>query len=82
VSQAETTGTEHRPEFAIPLHLPLWIETEPAPGRPEPLRGYALAVGWDRPQNTTFYLVSGSGFPRPVWIPEDAIVASAVRVPE
>jgi hypothetical protein len=72
---------DHRPEVAIPLHLPLWIEARPGEAEPETISGYALAVGWDRPQNTTFYLVSCPHSPRPVWIPEEQVVSHSVRMP-
>ena len=76
------SDAEHRPETAIPLHLPLWVETQPPDGETEGLRGYALAVGWDRPQSTTFYLVSTPSSERPVWVPEDDIASNSLRSPD
>ncbi len=70
---------DHRPEVVIPLHLPLWIEAEPRGSESQALSGYAVAVGWDRPQRTTFYLVSSQYSPRPVWIPEDQVASNSVR---
>ena len=72
---------QNRPETAIPLHLPLWIETEAPADGSEALSGYAVAIGWDRPQNTTFYLVSSPTAPRPVWISEDQIAGNSVQLP-
>jgi hypothetical protein len=74
--------TDHRPEVAIPLIQPLWIEAKAArPDGDEPISGYAIAVGWDRPQATTFYLVSDASFARPLWIPEDKVTSHSIRPP-
>jgi hypothetical protein len=78
------TGTDHRPEFAIPLIQPLWIEAGPGRrdgGADGAISGYAIAVGWDRPQQTTFYLVSDANFARPLWIPEDDVTSNSIRPP-
>jgi len=74
--------TGHRPELAIPLTQPLWIEAEGghAQGN-QAVSGYAIAVGWDRPQSTTFYLVSDTNFARPLWISEDDVTSNSVRAP-
>jgi hypothetical protein len=67
---------EHRPEVAIAIVQPLWIEAK-TEGRA--VNGYAIAVGWDRPQSTTFYLVSDPNFARPLWISEDDVTSNSVR---
>jgi hypothetical protein len=73
---------DHRPEFAIPITQPLWIEGRSG-GTEEnqPLSGYAIAVGWDRPQSTTFYLVSDERLARPQWISEDDVTSHSIRPP-
>ena len=82
-SAADATESDHRPEVAIPLTLPLWIEAKAARAdRDEAIAGYAIAVGWDRPQRTTFYLVSDANFPRPLWIPEDNVTSNSIRAPD
>jgi hypothetical protein len=59
---------------------PLWIEGRASTsGGEEAISGYAVAVGWDRPQGTTFYLVSDASVARPVWVPEDAVTANSIR---
>jgi hypothetical protein len=73
---------DHRPEFAIPITQQLWIEAKTARADGEAVNGYAIAVGWDRPQNTTFYLVSDPNFARPLWISEDEVTSNSVRLPE
>jgi hypothetical protein len=73
---------EHRPEVAIPIARPLWIEAKSARAEGEAVSGYAIAVGWDRPQSTTFYLVSDPNFARPVWISEDDITSNSMRWPD
>jgi hypothetical protein len=76
------TDADHRPEVAIPLIQPLWIEAKRAgPDAERVVSGYAVAVGWDRPQQTTFYLVSDANFPRPVWVPEEEITSNTLRPP-
>jgi hypothetical protein len=76
------TEADHRPEVAIPLIQPLWIEgNRSGPDGNQAVSGYAVAVGWDRPQQTTFYLVSDANFPRPVWIPEDDVTSNTIRPP-
>jgi hypothetical protein len=71
---------EHRPEVAIPITRPLWIETKRArPQGNQAVSGYAIAVGWDRPQNTTFYLVSDPNFARPLWISEEEVTSNSIR---
>jgi hypothetical protein len=72
----------HRPEVAIALAQPLWIETKiPGSDEGEGITGYAIAVGWDRPQETTFYLVSDTKLARPVWVPEQDIASNSIRPP-
>jgi hypothetical protein len=73
---------EHRPEVAIPISQPLWIEAKSARAEGDAIRGYALAVGWDRPQSTTFYLVSDPNFARPVWVSEEEVTSNAIRRPD
>jgi hypothetical protein len=73
---------EHRPEVAIPITQPLRIEAKCPQAEAEAVSGYAIAVGWDRPQSTTFYLVSDPNFVRPVWISEDDITSHSVRLPD
>jgi hypothetical protein len=71
---------EHRPEIAIPITQPLWIEAEGVRSqRDQAVSGYAIAIGWDRPQSTTYYLVSDAKLPRPCWISEDDVTSNAVR---
>ena len=72
---------EHRPEVAIAIALPLWIEAKRA-SEGDAVNGYAIAIGWDRPQSTTFYLVSDSNSPRPLWISEDDVTSNSVREPD
>jgi hypothetical protein len=70
----------HRPEFAIALAQPLWIVANTArPDGSGDIAGYALAVGWDRPQGTTFYLVSDSALAQPVWIPEEEVAGHSIK---
>jgi hypothetical protein len=72
----------HRPEVAIPLMQPLWIEARAArPNGVDDISGYAIAVGWDRPQGTTFYLVSDARFPRPLWVPEEEVTSNSLVPP-
>jgi hypothetical protein len=71
--------SNHRPEVAIPLMQPLWIEARSDRPEAEAVSGYAIAVGWDRPQNTTYYLVSDAKSPRPLWISEDEVTSNSVR---
>jgi hypothetical protein len=73
----------HRPEVATPITQPLWIEARSGGVEGgKVVSGYAVAVGWDRPQNTTFYLVSDHSIPRPLWIPEDDVTSNSVRQAE
>jgi len=72
---------EHRPEFAIAIAQPLWIEAKTR-AEVEAVSGYAIAVGWDRPQSTTFYLVSDPNFACPLWISEDDVTSNSVRRPD
>jgi hypothetical protein len=77
-----TLGSDHRPEVAIPITQPLWIEARTGGAeRNQAVRGYAIAIGWDRPQSTTFYLVSDDEIPRPLWISEDEVTSNSVRLP-
>jgi hypothetical protein len=71
---------DHRPEFAIPITQSLWIEAKRSQG--EAVSGHAIAVGWDRPQSTTFYLVSDPNFAHPLWISEDDVTSNSVRKPD
>jgi hypothetical protein len=71
----------HRPEVAIPITQVLWVEAESV-RLEEAVRGYAIAIGWDRPQSTTFYLVSDTNLARPIWVSEDDVTSNAVRRPE
>jgi hypothetical protein len=80
-SNERMSEPEHRPEFAIAITQPLWIEAKKAGAEVEAVSGYAIAVGWDRPQSTTFYLVSDENFPRPVWVSEDDVASNSVRRP-
>ena len=76
------TGADHRPEVAIPVIQSLWIEAKSARrDEDETISGYAIAVGWDRPQKTTFYLVSDSNFARPLWISEDQVTSNSISPP-
>jgi hypothetical protein len=72
---------EHRPEVAIAIVQPLWIEAKSVE-EGEAVNGYAIAVGWDRPQSTTYYLVSDPNSARPVWISEDDVTSNSVRPPD
>ena len=71
----------HRPEVAIAIAVPLWIEANRA-SEGDAVNGYAIAIGWDRPQSTTFYLVSDPNFPTPLWISEDDVTSNSVRKPD
>jgi hypothetical protein len=73
---------DHRPEFAIPITQPLWIEAALGPEANQRLSGYAIAVGWDRPQSTTFYLLSDDSVVRPRWISEDDIQSHSIKRPD
>jgi hypothetical protein len=74
---------DHRPEFAIPLTQPLWIDAKGSRSeRGQVVGGCAIAVGWDRPQRTTFYLVSDANPTRPLWISEDEVTGNSVRRPD
>jgi hypothetical protein len=73
--------SQRRPEVAIAIAQPLRIEAKGA-GRRQAVSGYAIAVGWDRPQSTTFYLVSDPSFSRPLWISEDDLTSNSVRQPD
>ena len=71
---------QHRPEVAIALAQSLWIVTKmPRPNASGEISGCAIAVGWDRPQESTFYLVSDPEVSYPIWVPEDEIVSNSVR---
>jgi hypothetical protein len=75
--------SDHRPEVAIPLTQPLWVEATSADAQGDKrVNGYAIAVGWDRPQSTTFYLVSDPNFARPVWVPEEDITRNSLGQPD
>jgi hypothetical protein len=74
---------DHRPELAIPITQQLWIEAKNTEAEgDQAVSGYAIAVGWDRPQGTTFYLVSDASFARPRWISEDDVTSHSVRPPD
>ena len=80
---ANVMEMDHRPEFAIPITQRLWVEAKAARSDgAENVNGYAIAVGWDRPQSTTFYLVCDADVARPLWISEAEITASAIRPPD
>ena len=70
---------KHRPDTAIALAQPLWVEATP-PGQDSDgkISGCAIAMGWDRPQDTTFYLIADAAAPRPVWVSEEHIVSNSV----
>jgi hypothetical protein len=69
---------QHRPDIAIALAQPLWVEaTTPRPDGDGKISGRVIAMGWDRPQETTFYLVSDGRIARPVWVPEEDIVGNS-----
>jgi len=71
---------DRRPEVAVALVQPLWIVAKAArrDGGGD-VAGYAVAVGWDRPQGTTFYLVSDAELPRPVWISEEVVTSNSIK---
>jgi hypothetical protein len=70
----------HRPEVAIPVTQPLWIEASiRRPDGAGNVAGYAIAVGWDRPQASTFYLVSDAQLARPMWIPEADVASNLIK---
>jgi hypothetical protein len=75
------TEPEHRPEFAMPITQLLRIEAKTARAEGGAVNGHAIAVGWDRPQGTTFYLVSDPNFARPLWISEDDLTSNSIRQP-
>jgi hypothetical protein len=62
---------------------PLWVEAKNAGAqRDQSVSGCAIAVGWDRPQSTTFYLVSDPNFARPLWISEEDVTRNSVEPPD
>jgi hypothetical protein len=74
--------TGRRPDTALALVVPLWVETALArPNREGEVSGYAIALGWNTPQDSTAYLVSDDALPRPVWIGEAELVSNSVRRP-
>jgi len=74
--------TGRRPDHAVALLVPLWVETALArPNGEGEVSGYAIALGWNTPQDSTAYLVSDDALPRPVWISEAELVSNSVRRP-
>ena len=72
--------TGRRPDNAVALAVPLWVETALArPNGEGEVSGYAIAFGWNTPQDSTAYLVSDDALPRPVWISEAELVSNSVR---
>jgi hypothetical protein len=76
-------GRARRPDFAIPLNRPLWISSSIARAEgAENIEGYAIAIGWDRPQESSAYLVADEQLPTPVWIGEADVAGHSIRLPE
>lgn len=74
--------TGRRPDNVLALAVPLWVETALArPNREGDVSGYAIALGWNTPQDSTAYLISDGALPRPVWISEAELVSNLVRRP-
>jgi hypothetical protein len=62
--------------------VPLWVETAlQRPDAEDNVSGYAIALGWNTPQNSTAYLVSDEALPRPVWVSEAQLVMNSIRRP-
>jgi hypothetical protein len=71
-----------RPDKVVALALPMWIETSVGrPGGEGKVSGYAIALGWNTPQNSSAYLISDDVLPRPIWVAESRVVSNSVRRP-
>jgi hypothetical protein len=71
-----------RPDNVLALTVPLWVETSmERSGGEGKVAGFAIAMGWNTPQNSTAYLVSDEVLPRPVWVGEADVVSNSVRQP-
>ena len=81
---------ERHPDFAFPIAIPLWIETQiDRPDGDGFIQGWAIALGWNRPDQVeasgapppgrdTLYLVSDTEARRPLWIKARFITANRV----
>jgi hypothetical protein len=75
-------GDAPRPDNLVALGLALWVETSVArPGGEGNVSGFAIALGWNTPQNTSAYLISDDVLPRPVWVAEADLLTNSVRRP-
>jgi hypothetical protein len=75
-------ATGRRPDNTIALAVPLWVETDVArPTGDGEVSGYAVALGWNTPQESSAYLISDDALPRPVWVGEAELVRNSVRRP-
>jgi len=71
-----------RPDRMRTLSLPLWVETSvPRPGSEGNVSGFAIALGWNTPQNSSAYLISDDELSRPLWVSESEVVSNSVRWP-
>jgi hypothetical protein len=77
----EVTETP-RPDNLLALALPLWVETSVArPSGEGNVSGFAIALGWNTPQDSSAYLISDDATRRPLWVPESGLVSNSVRRP-
>jgi hypothetical protein len=71
-----------RPDHLLALAVPLWVETLVArAGGEGTVSGFAIALGWNTPQNSSAYLISDDAIRRPVWVAESELVSNSVRRP-
>ena len=71
-----------RPDNLLALALPLWVETSVArPLGEGNVSGYAIALGWNTPQNSSAYLISDDVLSHPVWVAERDLLTNSVRRP-
>jgi hypothetical protein len=75
-------GDAPRPDNLVALDLALWVETSVArPGGEGNVSGFAIALGWNTPQNSSAYLISDDVLPHPVWVAEADLLTNSVRRP-
>jgi hypothetical protein len=71
-----------RPDNLLALALPVWLETSVArPAGEGNVSGFAIALGWNTPQNSSAYLISDDVLGRPLWVGEADLVNNSVRRP-
>jgi hypothetical protein len=79
--EGEVAGAP-RPDNLLALALPVWLETSVArPAGDGNVSGFAIALGWNTPQNSSAYLISDEAIRRPVWVAESELVSNSVRRP-